>query len=221
MALAAIILPPPRSSGRSSGRSTCIRSSCGRALVHPPSLSTPRKQRGHPCSSGDRLRHEQRTRSQHISLTPVAVGESGSGFVENIHANGPNIYAHEQYVLNNGLPSTTYQVVIHLSALADTTCSAPFLVLPTASLTTNVAGKRLRVPRLYADGRRAAARCNVAGLLDAGDPGGGGIQDKLRDHRARLIPPPDPRVALLCRRVGRNPVGLSPRPTGTAQSRLV
>jgi hypothetical protein len=70
----------------------------------------------------------------------VAVGESGSGFVENIHANGPNIYAHEQYVLNNGLPSTTYQVVIHLSALADTTCSAPFLVLPTASLTTNVAG---------------------------------------------------------------------------------
>src|ERR1041385_1545944 len=78
--------------------------------------------------------------SQHIALTPVAAGEAGSGFVENIHADGPNIYAHEQYVLRNGLPSTTYQVVIHLSAPTDPSCSAPFLVLPTESLTTNVAG---------------------------------------------------------------------------------
>jgi hypothetical protein len=78
--------------------------------------------------------------SQHISLTPVAVGEAGSGFVENIHADGPNIYAHEQYFLRNGLPLTTYEVVIHLSAPTDTTCSAPFLVLPTVSFTTNRAG---------------------------------------------------------------------------------
>jgi hypothetical protein len=33
--------------------------------------------------------------SQHIALTPVAAGEVGSGFVENIHANGPTIYTHE------------------------------------------------------------------------------------------------------------------------------
>jgi hypothetical protein len=87
------------------------------------------------AASADAVNH-----SQHISLTPVAVGEVGSGFVENIHADGPNIYAHEQYVLKNGLPSTTYQVVIHLSAPTDPTCSAPFLVLPTESFTTNVAG---------------------------------------------------------------------------------
>jgi hypothetical protein len=88
-----------------------------------------------PAAAADAVYH-----SQHISLTPVAAGEAGSGFVENIHADGPNIYAHEQYVLNKGLPLTTYDVVIHLSAPTDTTCSAPFLVLPTASLTTNVAG---------------------------------------------------------------------------------
>jgi hypothetical protein len=88
-----------------------------------------------PAAAADAVNH-----SQHISLTPVAGGEAGSGFVENIHADGPNIYAHEQYLLNNGLPLTTYEVVIHLSAPTDTTCSAPFLVLPTASFTTNVAG---------------------------------------------------------------------------------
>src|SRR5207245_10733455 len=34
-----------------------------------------------------------------------------SGFVENIHADGPNVYAHEQYVLNGGEPGTTCQDV--------------------------------------------------------------------------------------------------------------
>ena len=85
-----------------------------------------------PAAAGDAVYH-----AQHIALTPVAAGEVGSGFVENIHANGPTIYAH---VLRRGMSSTTYTVVIHLSDPSDTTCSSPFLVLPTASLTTNVAG---------------------------------------------------------------------------------
>ena len=88
-----------------------------------------------PAAAGDAVYH-----SQHIALTPVAAGESGSGFVENIHANGPTIYAHEQYALKRGLPLATYEVVIHISAAQDTTCSAPFLVLPTASFMTNLAG---------------------------------------------------------------------------------
>ena len=88
-----------------------------------------------PVAAGDAVYH-----AQHIALTPVATGEAGSGFVENIHANGPNVYAHEQYSLRQGLPLTTYDVVIHLSSATDTTCSAPFLVLTTASITTNVAG---------------------------------------------------------------------------------
>jgi hypothetical protein len=88
-----------------------------------------------PAAAGDAVYH-----SQHIALIPVAAGEAGSGFVENIHADGPNIYAHEQYALMRGSPLTTYAVVIHLSAPADTSCSSPFLVFPTASLVTNVAG---------------------------------------------------------------------------------
>jgi len=88
-----------------------------------------------PAAAGDAV-----YRSQQIALTPVAAGEIGSGFVENIHANGPMIYAHEQYALMRGLPLTTYDVVIHISAPADTNCSAPFFVSPTASFTTNRVG---------------------------------------------------------------------------------
>jgi hypothetical protein len=43
-----------------------------------------------PAATCDAVYH-----SQHLALTPVAAGEVGSGFVENIHGNGPMIYAHE------------------------------------------------------------------------------------------------------------------------------
>src|SRR4029453_3553390 len=36
----------------------------------------------------------------HIALAPVGSAPLTSGFVENIHANGPNVYAHEIYQLN-------------------------------------------------------------------------------------------------------------------------
>ena len=88
-----------------------------------------------PAAAGDAVYH-----SQHIALSPVAAGEVGTGFVENIHANGPNVYAHEQYALKGALPSTDYVVWIHVSAPGDDTCSAPFLEAPTATLSTNPAG---------------------------------------------------------------------------------
>lgn len=88
-----------------------------------------------PIAAGDGIYH-----SQHIPFIPVATGESGSGFVENIHANGPNVFAHEQYALKGGLPLTAYEVVIHVSTDADPTCSAPLLVTTTATITTNPAG---------------------------------------------------------------------------------
>ena len=63
-----------------------------------------------------------------------------SGFVENIHANGPTIYAHEQYVLNGAAPNTTYHVVLMIFP-GDTTCSgAPAVSIPTATIQTNTAG---------------------------------------------------------------------------------
>ena len=56
---------------------------------------------------------------RHLPFQPLRP-ESGRrrstsyGFVQNIHANGPNVYAHEQYVLNGANPKTTYRVVLNI-----------------------------------------------------------------------------------------------------------
>ncbi len=77
--------------------------------------------------------------SQHVALSPVGGAPLRSGFVENIHADGPNVYAHEQYVVNGAEPDTTYQVVLMIFPL-DTTCSSSPIMIPTAVITTNTAG---------------------------------------------------------------------------------
>jgi hypothetical protein len=78
--------------------------------------------------------------STHIVLSPITGTTGGSGFVENAHANGPNVYAHEQYGLRHATPGTTYQVVLHIY-MGDTACQgAADLVLPSAELATNAAG---------------------------------------------------------------------------------
>lgn len=88
-----------------------------------------------PTAAGDGVYH-----SEHIAFTPVLPGESGTGFVENIHANGPNVFAHEQYVVKGLLPLTTYEVTVHVSLPDDPTCTAPLGEVMTATITTNVAG---------------------------------------------------------------------------------
>jgi len=60
-------------------------------------------------------------------------------FVENIHANGPNVFAHEQYVVNGAEPNTTYDVVLTIS-IGDPTCTNPSFAMTTASITTDAAG---------------------------------------------------------------------------------
>jgi hypothetical protein len=77
--------------------------------------------------------------SQHIALAPIGPVPLRSGYVENIHADGPNVFAHEQYVVNGAEPNTTYQVVLMVFP-GDTTCSASPITIPTAMLTTNAAG---------------------------------------------------------------------------------
>lgn len=78
--------------------------------------------------------------SAHIALRPMTGTSGGSGFVQNAHANGPNVYAHEQYQLRHATPGTTYQVVLHVY-LGDTSCQgAADATLPTAQLATNAAG---------------------------------------------------------------------------------
>jgi hypothetical protein len=62
-----------------------------------------------------------------------------SGFVENIHTNGPQIYAQERYVLNHALPSTTFEV--HLVAYPfDPSCTSAPVDFGFVTLTTNGAG---------------------------------------------------------------------------------
>jgi hypothetical protein len=78
--------------------------------------------------------------SAHIALAPLAGAPLISGFVENIHGNGPNVYAHEIYQVAGAARDTTYQVVLSIWT-TNTTCSGgPTLQLPTATLTTNTVG---------------------------------------------------------------------------------
>jgi hypothetical protein len=76
--------------------------------------------------------------SQHIALTPVGDFPLRTGFVQNIHANGPVIFAHENYVLNGAAANTTFDV--YLLVHPDSACAYQVAELNTASLTTNVAG---------------------------------------------------------------------------------
>ena len=78
--------------------------------------------------------------SSHYDLNAVGGARLRSGFVQNIHANGPNVYAHEQYVLNGAKPKTTYQVVLNIFP-GDLTCSsAAAASIPVATIQTNAAG---------------------------------------------------------------------------------
>jgi hypothetical protein len=78
--------------------------------------------------------------SSHIELLPTGATPLRSGFVENIHVNGPQVFAHEVYVLNGAQPDTTYQVTLNIFALDPTCTGDPTAVVPTATITTNTAG---------------------------------------------------------------------------------
>ncbi len=87
-----------------------------------------------PLAAADAVYH-----SQHIALNTIAGAPLRSGFVENIHADGPQVYAHELYVLNGAEPDTTYQVTLLLYPF-DPSCVSDAVAIPTASFQTNPAG---------------------------------------------------------------------------------
>jgi hypothetical protein len=87
-----------------------------------------------PQAAADQTYH-----STHVQLLPVGNASLRSGFVENIHPNGPNVFAHEQYVLNGAEPNTTYEVMLSIS-VGDPTCATTSFTLATATFTTNAAG---------------------------------------------------------------------------------
>jgi len=87
------------------------------------------------AASADQVFH-----TLHAELTPVGDAPLQSGFVNDIHVNGPQIAALERYVVNGAAPNATYQVTI-LVWPADPSCSGtPPVALPTSTLTTNARG---------------------------------------------------------------------------------
>jgi hypothetical protein len=87
-------------------------------------------------AAADRVYH-----SEHLGLTPVGGAPLRSGFVENIKAEGPQIYAHEIFVLNGAVPDATYTVTRNLFPF-DPDCSGENGVSASdvAVLTTNASG---------------------------------------------------------------------------------
>jgi hypothetical protein len=88
-----------------------------------------------PTALGDQVYH-----SEHLVLASVGNAPLRSGYVENIHPNGPVVFAHEIYVLNGAEPDTTYQVT--LSIFSSTSCASGSLLaaIPTAQIETNGSG---------------------------------------------------------------------------------
>jgi hypothetical protein len=77
--------------------------------------------------------------TERLTLNPVG-GASGTGMVVNIHPNGPEVYAIEQYQLSGAEPGETYLVWLHLYIGAEDCADDPVGSLNTAQIETNVAG---------------------------------------------------------------------------------
>jgi hypothetical protein len=86
-------------------------------------------------AAADQAHHTTRSTFHAVGDAPLR-----SGFIANIHANGPNVFAHEVYTLNGAMPNTTFQVVAHVY-FDDLSCGGdPNVSLPVGDLTTNRAG---------------------------------------------------------------------------------
>lgn len=83
--------------------------------------------------------------TEHAPLRAIGDEPLKSGFVNNIHAQGPTVYAMEYYQLVQARPNATYMAVIYLHP-GDPTCTVPAIDLgflggiPSSQITTNAAG---------------------------------------------------------------------------------
>lgn len=84
-------------------------------------------------ASADRVYHTQR-----LALEAVG-GAAGSGFVVNIHPNGPLNFAQERYGLRGAEPGASYQVFLVVDASAIPNCGS-LRISMAADLQTNAAG---------------------------------------------------------------------------------
>jgi hypothetical protein len=88
---------------------------------------------GAPDALGDAAYH-----SGHVALRPAGAAPLRSGFVENIHPNGPQYFAHERYVLNGAIPDASLQATLHIYGTSD--CTGGFFPFPTVVVHTNREG---------------------------------------------------------------------------------
>ena len=86
-----------------------------------------------PAAAAELVYHTEK-----LPLTAVGGAPLRSGFVLNIKANGPTIYAHEVYVLDGAAPGETYTVTNNFYD-ADR-CVGDFFPIDTATLTTGPRG---------------------------------------------------------------------------------
>jgi hypothetical protein len=86
-----------------------------------------------PVAAADQVYH-----SEHLNLMPVGEEPLRSGFVENIKAEGPRIYAHEIFVLSGARARTTYTVTRHF--FRGEKCYGTVFHQEVATLETNLAG---------------------------------------------------------------------------------
>jgi hypothetical protein len=84
------------------------------------------------AASADSAYHTERLELRGLNGAP------GGGMVVNVHPNGPIVYAHEIYVLNDAVAGT-YQVELHIFPTS-LNCTGESAVLPTATIETNANG---------------------------------------------------------------------------------
>jgi hypothetical protein len=82
---------------------------------------------------------DQAYRTERLVFEPVGdAPELRAGMVVNSHSNGPQRYAHEQYLISGAEPNAVYQVVVEI--YIDLDCGTPLFAVPTAVLETNTNG---------------------------------------------------------------------------------
>ena len=87
-----------------------------------------------PTAGADAVYH-----TDHLALSAAGGAPLRSGFVQNIKANGPQIYARELYVLNGAKPNSTYTVTRYFHPF-DAECDGAAGTDVLALLVTNAAG---------------------------------------------------------------------------------
>ncbi len=85
-------------------------------------------------ASADRAYHTER-----VVLHPIDDAPLRSGSVVNIHANGPQVYALERYLLNGALPNHEYEIALTVH-VSDTTCAGEAVEFFRVPISTNRAG---------------------------------------------------------------------------------